>query len=145
MGSPVRNIYEYRTRYSSTIIQIELQGFFLPFHMVYYNRDFHRPSKYPLGVKNWDPEKLNSVRRKTISNLEPVLSYPIITFAQTKKSDVIINPDPEGKVDDFTDEDFCIGLYENNNWFKLASCVPLIIYTMDHHVSKSKPISYQNS
>ena len=68
------------------------------------------------------------------------MSDPSIPFTQAKEADVIVKAYTEGKVENFIDNKTCVGLYEKDNHFRLASWVPLSIYNMDRSVNKYEPI-----
>ena len=72
--------------------------------------------------------------------MEPVLSDPIAPFDQAKEVDVIVNYYPEVKVDGFIDGTIWVGLYEKNKYFRLASFVPLSIYTLSCPVNRNESI-----
>eukprot|EP00957_Ditylum_brightwellii_P184520 14054396-Ditylum_brightwellii.AAC.1 len=47
----------------------------------------------------------------------------------------------EGKVDDFIGDSIVVGLYDENTWFRLASCVSLSLHVLARPVHKDEPIT----
>ena len=80
---------------------------------------------------------MNLLHSETIGKLEPVLSEPSLTFDQSKESCVIVNTEPERKVEQIIDDTVCVRLYKKYNWFNLESCVTLIILTMARPLYKN--------
>lgn len=108
--------------------------------MVCSNQYFQQPNKWPFENKKKGSWGAKLIPQQDNSEVVLVLSDPIIPFYQTKWAYVTVKDDPEGKVEIFLYEEIWDGIYDNDNWFTLASCVFKSIYTMVSPVNKNDPV-----
>ena len=63
-----------------------------------------------------------------------------IPLKQVTEEDLLLPKDPEVNVGDFVDIIIVVGIYDESNWFRLASCVPLSLHMMEQPIHKNKPV-----
>ena len=60
-----------------------------------------------------------------------------ITLKQEKEAYIVVRADQEGNVDDFIYDTILVGLYDEYNYFRLISCLPLSLHTMVWPIQKN--------
>ena len=59
---------------------------------------------------------------------------------QAKEAYVVVTTDTEVKVDDLIDNTIVVGIYDESNYLRLVSCIPLSLHTMEGPIHKNEPV-----
>ena len=97
-------------------------------------------ANYLLQCDVWDPHNLNSPYSNKIKSLTQYLLDDNISLKHANEADILVPTDTELKANDFIENKLVVGLCEEPNWFRLASCVPLSLHIMARPIHKNKTI-----